>query len=110
MGLPRPARRTIAGGRWQDLPVPVQGVSTHAQGLRLFALPHCCTKDGLFIEPQHAGTPCESVKPVNRGGFEGSDPAALFEECVNAVERDYPESVKYMCKVAGLDPDEEGIQ
>ena len=38
IGLPRPARRTIAGGRWQDLPVPVQGVSTHAQGLRLSPL------------------------------------------------------------------------
>ncbi len=32
--LPRPIRRTTSGWRW-DLPVPVQGVSTRAQGLRL---------------------------------------------------------------------------
>src|SRR5262249_13140209 len=34
-GLLRPARRTIGEGQRWDLPVPVQGVSTHAQGLRL---------------------------------------------------------------------------
>ena len=32
--LLRPTRRTICGGYLWDLPVPVQGVSTHAQGLR----------------------------------------------------------------------------
>ena len=35
IGLPRPAHWIISGRRWQDLPVPVQGVSTHTQGLRL---------------------------------------------------------------------------
>ena len=34
-GLLRPARRYLSGGRLWGLPVPVQRVSTHAQGLRL---------------------------------------------------------------------------
>ena len=45
-----------------------------------------------------------------RGGISGGDPAKFFETWVSAVERDYPESVKYMVKVAGLDPAEEGIE
>ena len=35
ISLLRPPHRTNSGGRRRDLPVPVQGVSTHTQGLRL---------------------------------------------------------------------------
>src|SRR6516165_5639301 len=34
-GLPRPTPRGEPGGYLRDLPFPVRGVSTHAQGLRL---------------------------------------------------------------------------
>jgi hypothetical protein len=34
-GLPEPARAVVRRGRFQGLPVSVQRVSTHAQGLRL---------------------------------------------------------------------------
>ena len=74
--------------------------------IRLLALPLCWTEEGLFISPQILGATCESETLVNRCAFDGGKPVAFFEKWVSAVERDYPESVKYQLRKGYIDRDE----
>ncbi len=78
--------------------------------IRLFALPHCWTEDGLFLEPRHVDESCECVKLVDRCGVDGGDPAGFLVKWVGAVQRDYPKSVKYRVKMGWIDSDEAEIE